>query len=66
MLVKCLCTFIHGRDTYTKDEVRQIDESLASYFAKQGWVESKESAHTEDSVDLTIQSGVIGLGDSNG
>lgn len=39
MRIKCLDTFLHGRDKFVKGDTRTVSQTDGEYFCKNGWAE---------------------------
>lgn len=50
--------FLEGRDRYEKGEVYLVDQALARYFERNGWIEG--SLASPPSQTLDIDNGVLG------
>lgn len=70
MKIKCLTTFLDGKERFEKDDVRTVDDERGARFVANGWVEDTAgrvaTGAEAGSAGLTIQNSTIGLGDSNG
>lgn len=70
MKIKCLTTFLDGKERFEKDDVRTVDDERGAQFVANGWAEDVAgrvaTGHAADAGSLTINNSTIGLGDSNG
>lgn len=70
MKIKCLTTFLDGKERFEKDDGRTVDDERGARFVANGWAEDTAgrvaTGAEAGSADLTIQNSTIGLGDSNG
>lgn len=71
MKIKCLTTFLDGKDKYHKDDVRTVSDDDGSRFVANGWAEDVDGrvatgAAQDGATNLAVDNSVIGLGDSNG
>lgn len=73
MKIKCLTTFLDGADRFEQDDTRTVADERGAYFVEQGWAEdlnpdaqAAAQPSAPGSVDLSINSSTVGLGDTNG
>lgn len=74
MRIQILTTFLDGRDRFEVGDIRTVSDADGARFLAAGWARladgtdapSAPPAVQAASVDLTIHSSTIGLGDNHG
>lgn len=70
MKIKCLTTFIDGKERFEEDDVRTVDDDRGARFVAHGWAEDVAgrvaTGQAPNVENLEINSSTIDTGDSNG
>jgi hypothetical protein len=70
MKIRCLTTFLDGKERFEQDDVRTVSDERGAYFVANGWAESMDGSSAAEAppanVELTINNAALGTGDSNG
>ncbi len=69
MNIKCLTTFLDGRDRFEAGDVRSVKPEQASRFVAAGWASSQEAEPAPQktgATDLTVQNARMGQKVKNG
>ncbi len=69
MQIKCLTTFLDGRDRFKQGDVRTVSDEQAARFLAAGWastLDGQAAAAATGAADLVIDNARQGTKDSNG
>lgn len=53
-------TFLDGKNRYEEDEEYMVDETLAFYFGRNGWLKDVAGEEQPTEVDLEVDSSTLG------